>query len=98
MSRPTARERGYDFRWKKVRAMKLKRSPLCEWCLERKIYTKATLVHHIEEVSKVPEKRLVMSNLWSACHTCHERHHKQDQDRGCNQEGTPNDPNHFWNM
>jgi len=78
--------------------MKLKREPLCEWCLEKNTYTKATLVHHILPIEFYPEKRLDINNLWSACNTCHERHHKQDQNRGCDRDGTPNDPGHHWNL
>ena len=98
MKRPSARERGYDARWVKLRAMKLKQDPLCQWCLEHGTYTKATLVHHIEEVSVTPSKRLELENLWSACHSCHERHHKRDKNRGCGKDGTPVDPNHYWNL
>ena len=97
MKRPSANERGYDARWVKLRAMKLKRDPLCEWCREQKGYIKATLVHHIDEIEFYPGKRLDMENLWSSCHSCHEKHHKRDKDRGCDKDGTPNDPNHFWN-
>ena len=97
MKRPSANERGYDARWVKLRGMKLKRDPMCQWCLEQKTYTKAVLVHHIKEVTGYPELRLNIDNLWSACHKCHDRHHKQDQNRGCDKEGTPNDPNHHWN-
>ena len=98
MKRPSAPERGYDATWRKLRAIKLKRNPLCQWCLEHDVYIKATLVHHIHEVQYYPEERLSIDNLWSSCHSCHEQHHKRDKNRGCDESGTPVDPNHHWNI
>ena len=97
MKRLSAHDRGYDSKWRKLREMKLKSDPLCEWHLEKKEYVKATLVHHIKEVESYPELRLVMENLWSSCYICHEHHHKQDSNRGCDKTGAPVDPNHHWN-
>lgn len=72
-NRPSARERGYDRTWEKVRKMYLVEHPLCEDCLERGIYTPAKEVHHIEKVKDRPGKRLDMSNLRALCKVCHNR-------------------------
>jgi len=68
--------RGYDGQWRKVRAMKLSRDPLCELCLDQGETVAAELVHHIEPVKERPDLRLFMENLKSVCKPCHERLHK----------------------
>ncbi len=74
--RGSARARGYDAVWSRLRKMKLRMNPLCECvnCLsgERQIKT-ATVVHHIWPIETHPELRLVMSNLMSMARDCHER-------------------------
>lgn len=64
-------ERGLGAAWRRVRAMKLRRDPICQ------IRTHcngalATTVDHIIPRSKRPDLCLVWSNLQSACKDCNE--------------------------
>lgn len=70
-NRPTAAQRGYDHRWRKVRAMQLRRYPLCADCLEAGRVTRATQAHHLVAVRDGGQHEL--SNLLSLCATCHSR-------------------------
>lgn len=71
--RPSPHKQGYDRKWRKVRAVKLARYPVCERCLVTTgQVTHAVLVHHIKPVKQYPHLRLVMSNLQSLCNACHE--------------------------
>jgi 5-methylcytosine-specific restriction protein A len=76
--RGSARSRGYDKRWEKVRALKLRRDPLCEDCKSEGRYIPAKEVHHIIKVSDRPDLRLVLDNLMSLC----TRHHAIRTRRG----------------
>ena len=69
--RGTATERGYDSKWRKVRAEKLKRDPLCFDCTLAGRVTPANEVHHIVKVKDAPKLRLDMRNLMSLCKPCH---------------------------
>lgn len=71
--RGSARERGYDSAWEKVRLQKLRLNPLCEDCEERGDIAPATEVHHIEKVRDRPDLRLALGNLRSLCRACHEK-------------------------
>ena len=67
--RGTTAERGYARGWPALRAMKLRRSPICE------IRTlcqgaRATEVDHIIPISVRPDLRMVWKNLQSACKPC----------------------------
>lgn len=63
--------------WVKVRLLALERdNHLCQWCLKDGELNKADVVHHIIEVKDNWSLRLVLSNLVSLCHKCHNRHHK----------------------
>jgi 5-methylcytosine-specific restriction enzyme A len=61
--------------WKKFRAAKLKRDPLCERCYAKGIIREATTVHHIEEIRQggawIPD----FDEAESMCKSCHSRHH-----------------------
>jgi 5-methylcytosine-specific restriction protein A len=71
MHRGKAVDRGYDFRWEKIRKMKLHNSPYCEQCLKSDRATKAELVHHIDNNSHHNE----IENLMSLCFHCHMKMH-----------------------
>jgi len=71
--RGSARERGYDRAWEKVRLQKLRRNPLCEDCEARGEIMPAIEVHHVAKVSERPDLRLTMSNLRSLCKSCHSK-------------------------
>src|SRR5438105_4299959 len=61
--RGSSTERGYDGAWRKVRAVKLARNPLCEDCYDIGRVRVADDVHHVRKVSERPELRLYLSNL-----------------------------------
>lgn len=72
--RGSASSRGYDRHWKKVREQKLDINPLCECvrCLAMGRTRAADTVHHKAPIETSPQLRLVMSNLLSMAHLCHE--------------------------
>ena len=73
--RGSARERGYDGQWERVRAIKLDRDPFCQRCGALGRTTAAHMVHHIVPVERDRTLRLVMSNLESMCNACHQKTH-----------------------
>lgn len=72
--RPSATARGYDGRWKKIRDMKIQRSPLCERCLVDGFTVAAVLVHHMDRDSS----NNADSNHQSLCLRCHQLEHRMD--------------------
>ena len=72
-NRPSSRARGYDHKWSKYRAQYLKHHPLCVMCLEKGIYTPATVIDHIKPVENGQADPLfwVGSNHQSLCRDCH---------------------------
>lgn len=93
--------------WKRLRKAKLAANPLCEYCRDGKVTT-ANQVDH-----KVPIKAggepFGWDNLASSCQSCHSRktalmdggYGRERSDRmvirGCDKDGQPLDPNHWWN-
>ena len=75
--RGSARQRGYDGTWERLRKMYLREQPLCEDCLENSLddvtLTPAVEVHHKKKVRDFPELRLVWSNLRALCKACHSK-------------------------
>jgi 5-methylcytosine-specific restriction protein A len=74
------RERGYTSQWDKVRLIKLRRNPLCERCDGQGKVESATLVHHIQSLSK-GGALTDMSNLMSLCIKCHDDIHMEQGDK-----------------
>ena len=74
--RPSATARGYDADWQRLRALYLKRHPLCS---EPDCYRTATDVDHLLSVRQHPELRLAWSNLRSFCHPHHSARTARDQ-------------------
>lgn len=68
-ARGSAARRGYDARWRRVRAMVLAEEPLCRECLRQGRVVPATDVHHID--GNVRNMR--RENLEPLCHECHSR-------------------------
>lgn len=70
--RPSASRRGYDARWRKVRARHLKQSPYCEDCGRP-----ATDVDHIPDRVELVAKGVpdpdAEQYLHSRCHSCHSK-------------------------
>ena len=90
----------YDARWRRWRLAKLRREPLCAYCLELGGTTAATTVHHIKRLRDHPELRLVDSNTVSLCKPCHDgpaqREEQSGHRPGCDSGGMPRDVNHPW--
>jgi 5-methylcytosine-specific restriction protein A len=68
-------------RWRKVRALKLARDPLCEDCKARGVLKTATQVHHLEGLAQRPDLAFVFENLRSICSTCHAKREAQERRR-----------------
>lgn len=73
--RGTAASRGYGAGWPRLRAAKLKETPLCERCFARGRITPATLVHHKDR----NRSNRSWENLESLCNACHEEEHKDER-------------------
>lgn len=70
-NRPTAHQRGYDARWRRIRLRVLREAPLCVDCAARGITTAATDVDHIVPLAHGGTH--ARSNLQSLCKPCHSR-------------------------
>lgn len=77
-ARGTARQRGYDAAWERVRAEFIKMHPTC--CVPG-CGRPATDVDHIESVADAPHRRLDPTNLRSMCHSHHSKRTRRDQNR-----------------
>ena len=83
--RGSARQRGYDTAWDRLREAHLSDHPLCAHCLEEEIVEVADDVDHIVPISVAPGRRLDPTNLQSLCR----RHHnvKTAAERASTQRG-----------
>ncbi len=75
-ARPSARRRGYDRLWEKVRDQQLAAFPIC--CMPG-CGQLATVVDHIQTIADRPDLRLDPSNHRSMCKPCHDRHTARTQ-------------------
>ena len=75
--RGTAKERGYDKNWRKIRHINLTRTPYCERCNSKGLIRIATMVHHIDGNSR----NNADENLMSLCKHCHEEIHHEAGER-----------------
>ena len=98
--RPSATQRGYDYRWR-VRAKRfLRLNPLCAVCAKRGRTTVATCVDHI--VPHKGDQVLFWSeaNWQGLCSSCHSSGKQAVEKRGYDAtpgaDGLPTDPNHPW--
>lgn len=73
--RLSSTQRGYDARWRKVRAMALARQPLCCDCQRAGRTTAATEVHHIDG----NPRHNAFDNLMPLCKRCHSRRTLEEQ-------------------
>ena len=78
--RPSAKQRGYDAQWARVRMSKLKRQPLCELCLKQKKIQIAEEVHHVNPIRQGGD-RLADDNIQSLCRKCHAEVHMKNHPR-----------------
>lgn len=69
-------------------------------CKEDGQITAASVVDHIEPITKAPERRLDPTNLQSLCKTHHDSTKQAEEHgtiRGCDAAGLPTDLTHGWN-
>jgi 5-methylcytosine-specific restriction protein A len=99
--RPSATQRGYDYRWR-VRAKRfLRLNPLCAMCAKRGRTTVATCVDHV--VPHKGDQGLFWSeaNWQGLCSSCHSSGKQGTERRGYDStpgpDGYPTDPNHPFN-
>jgi 5-methylcytosine-specific restriction enzyme A len=105
-NRPSARKRGYDAAWERVRRDFLRAHPVCSvpGCGCR-----ATDVDHVERVRDKPSRRLDPTNLVAYCHAHHSAKTaaedggfgnpatgKRRPVLGVDRSGRPLDPDHPW--
>ena len=78
--RGTAKQRGYDSTWERVRLIVLARDHyLCRECIRGGYVNSVAMlapVDHIIPISQRPDLRLALSNLETLCHHCHARKHR----------------------
>lgn len=84
-------------RWQRVRALKLRECPLCEYCPPTRRKT-ATEVDHFKSIEDGGAP-FDMANLRSSCKSCHSQKTARGEFlHGCDENGIPRDPGHAWNM
>lgn len=69
----SAGSRGYNRRWQKARKRFLQAHPLCEECMKKGVYTKATVVDHIIPHRGDPKLFWDESNWQALCKRCHDK-------------------------
>jgi 5-methylcytosine-specific restriction protein A len=74
--RGSAKERGYDATWRRLRERKLTADPYCQCdaCKASGAVVLATVVDHIVPIAERPDLRLVWSNLRSMAKAHHDAH------------------------
>jgi len=86
-------------RWRKLRCEQLKKEPLCEMCKSHGKVIVATVVDH-EEPHRGDIRKFWKGPFSSLCKHCHDSHKKRFENgggvMGCDAEGFPLDPEHFW--
>jgi 5-methylcytosine-specific restriction endonuclease McrA len=91
-------QRFYDTaRWQRRRTLQLKHHPLCKFCLNRGVVTRATVADHV-----IPHKGnwtlFSLGDLQSLCSSCHSNQKQAIEHRGYTDEvdadGWPTDPKH----
>jgi len=69
--RGTATQRGYNYRWRKVRKIYLAQHPLCVMCLREGNLTPATVVDHIRPHKGNYDLFWDKNNWQALCERCH---------------------------
>lgn len=83
-------------RWQRVRTLKLRETPLCEYCPPNR-RNQATEVDHFKSLEDGGAP-FDMANLRSVCRSCHsQKTTRKERLHGCDENGMPRDPNHAWN-
>ena len=72
-ARESAAQRGYDARWRRARALFLKKNPLCAQCFLEQRLTPATVIDHI--IPHRGDRTLLWDkqNRQPLCKDCHDR-------------------------
>ena len=70
--RHSSAQRGYDGRWRRLRARYLKQHSLCEDCEALGLIVLAVEVHHVVALNQ-GGKRLDWDNLRALCRSCHSK-------------------------
>lgn len=82
--------------WQRLRASVLAREPLCRHCKERGLLVPSTDVDHVDGNPGNDDE----TNHQALCHECHSRKTARDHGKqvayGCDEHGTPLDPDHPW--
>ncbi len=70
--RGNANQRGYNYKWRKVRLSYLRDNPLCIYCRNKGLYTPATVIDHIKP-HKGNQTLFWDRNNWQPlCKKCHD--------------------------
>ena len=77
-SRPNFRQRGYNYRWDKLRDRFIRNNPLCRICALQGKVTEAAQVDHIQPHRGDQEKFWDEGNLQALCASCHSRKTAQE--------------------
>jgi 5-methylcytosine-specific restriction endonuclease McrA len=84
-------------RWQRLRKLQLIQHPLCKFCLQRGIVTRANVVDHVRP-HRGDWTDFITGELQSLCASCHDSAKRQIELRGysCDVgvDGYPIDPNH----
>ena len=83
-------------RWQRLRVLKLRFDPLCEYCPpERRL--EASEVDHFKAIEDGGEP-FEWGNLRSTCKSCHSQKTAHGEVlHGCDENGIPRDSRHEWN-
>lgn len=90
-------------RWQRLRKLKLRDKPLCEFCLQVGRIEPANVVDHKIPIKAGGEPYPPFDKLTSLCASCHNEKTRCEQIgedysiKGCDVFGYPLDPNHPWN-
>ena len=88
----------YGYAWQKRRVAHLRRDPLCAICRQLGRARPATIADHIIPHRGNPD--LFAGEIQSLCKPCHDSIKRQLENsgtfRGCDAEGKPLDPGHWW--
>jgi len=77
--RGNSTQRGYDYRWARIRRVFLNEHPLCQDCLDSypQVIREATEVHHIKALRDGGTHN--QDNLIALCRGCHSRRTAKEQ-------------------
>ena len=71
--RPSSAKRGYNNKWRRVRAAYLRKHPMCVKCMAEGRFTPATVVDHITPHRGNPVLMWDENNYQALCKPCHDK-------------------------